>query len=352
MTSMRRRLLLMLALILVATQLTSAFWLWHESQEQINLLVDDTLSAKARDAHLEREITEAITSLIAPSLTMLAATLLLSFWAISWIIRPLNQLQQRLETRSADNLSPLPLNTEIKEVVAVTNALNQLFSRLSTTIAQERLFTADAAHELRTPLAGVRLHLELMEQKGVEGSTMLIKRIDQLMHTIEQLLMLARAGQNFAKGLYEQVDITHNVLAPLRDELQEMLSHRHQRLHIDEKESIIVEGDAVLLRLMVRNLVENAYRYSPENSDIEIKLHTQNERLLIEVSDRGPGIDEQKASELTQAFKRGDERFGGSGLGLNIVVRIIHLHGGELILRNRDKAPGLSAQCLLPVKGS
>ncbi len=284
---------------------------------------------------------------------MLAATLLLSFWAISWIIRPLNQLQQRLETRSADNLSPLPLNTEIKEVVAVTNALNQLFSRLSTTIAQERLFTADAAHELRTPLAGVRLHLELMEQKGVEGSAMLIKRIDQLMHIIEQLLMLARAGQNFAKGRYQQVDIAHSVLEPLQDELQEMLSHRHQRLLVNnDKEPIIVAGDAVLLRLMVRNLVENAYRYSPENSDIEIKLDSKNERLLIEVSDRGPGIDEQKANELTQAFKRGDERFGGSGLGLNIVVRIIHLHGGELILRNRNQGPGLSAQCLLPIRGS
>jgi len=352
MTSMRRRLLLMLALILLATQLTSAFWLWHESQEQINLLVDDTLSAKVRDAHVEREITEAITSLIAPSLTMLVVTLLLSFWAISWIIRPLNQLQQRLETRSADNLSPLPLNTEIKEVVAVTNALNQLFTRLSTTIAQERLFTADAAHELRTPLAGVRLHLELMQQKGVEGSAMLIKRIDQLMHTIEQLLMLARAGQNFAKGHYEQVDMFKDVLEPLQDELVEMLAQRYQHLLVNNNKPIIVAGDAVLLRLMVRNLVENAHRYSPEHSDIAITLDNQDERLLIQVNDRGPGIDEQKANELTQTFKRGDERFGGSGLGLNIVVRIIHLHGGELILRNRDEGSGLIAQCLLPVKGS
>jgi two-component system, OmpR family, sensor histidine kinase BasS len=115
-------------------------------------------------------------------------------------------LQKRLETRSADNLSPLPLNSEIREVVAVTNALNQLFSRLSNTIHQERLFTADAAHELRTPLAGVRLHLEIMHKNGVSGSDTLIGRIDQLMHTIEQLLMLSRAGQNFAKGEYQQVD--------------------------------------------------------------------------------------------------------------------------------------------------
>lgn len=115
MTSMRRRLLVMLALILFVTQLTSIFWLWHESQEQINLLVNDTLSAKVRNAHVEKEIAEAIASLIAPSLLMMSITLVLSFWAISWIIRPLNQLQKRLETRSADNLSPLPLNSEIRK---------------------------------------------------------------------------------------------------------------------------------------------------------------------------------------------------------------------------------------------
>lgn len=348
MNSMRRRLLVMLALILFVTQLTSVFWLWHESQEQINLLVNDTLSAKVRNSHVEKEIAEAIASLIAPSLLMMAVTLLLSFWAISWIIRPLNQLQNRLETRSADNLSPLPLNSEISEIVSVTKALNQLFARLSNTIQQERLFTADAAHELRTPLAGVRLHLELMDQKGVEGSKTLISRIDQLMLTIEQLLMLSRAGQNFAKGQYDQVDLVEHVILPLQEELEEMVARRNQHLRWNLPAQLVIQGDAILLRLMVRNLVENAFRYGPENGEIILTLQSDNHGAVIKVEDNGPGIDEQKASELTQAFKRVDQRYGGSGLGLNIIVRIVALHGGSLQLCNRKETSGLCAQCWLP----
>lgn len=352
MISMRRSLLIMLALILFVTQLTSIIWLWHESQEQINLLVDSTLSAKVRNTHVEKEITEAIASLLVPSLLMMAITLLLSFWAISWITRPLNQLQIRLDARSADNLSPLPLSGEILEVVSVTKALNQLFSRLSNTIAQERLFTADAAHELRTPLAGIKLHLELMEKKGVQGSTDLISRIDQLIHTIEQLLMLSRAGQNFAQGQYEHVDLVSNVLSPLEEDFNEMLCQRRQRLRLLFPQHAVVEGDAVLLRLMLRNLVENAHRYSPENSEITIKLTSQGNGSLLQVEDHGPGIDESKSGELTQAFKRMDQRYGGIGLGLNIVIRIIQLHGGTLELLNKQDGNGLLAQCWLPKNAS
>lgn len=116
MISMRRRLLLMLALILLVTQLISAFWLWHESQEQISFLVDETLSAKARNEQVDKEIAEAIASLLAPSLIMMTITLLLSFWAISWIIRPLDQLQQKLAERSADNLSPWLLTVKCKKL--------------------------------------------------------------------------------------------------------------------------------------------------------------------------------------------------------------------------------------------
>jgi len=394
MISMRRRLLLMLALILLVTQLISAFWLWHESQEQISFLVDETLSAKVRTERVDTEIAEAIASLLAPSLIMMVVTLLASFWAISWIIRPLNQLQQRLEKRSADNLTPLPITSDSQEMVAVTNALNQLFSRLDNTIQQERLFTADAAHELRTPLAGIRLHLELMEKQGVKGSQALIARIDQLMHTVEQLLMLSRAGQDFASGHYQHFDWVADVIQPLREELDEMTAQRGQTLdwqlpavaavngdpvllrlllrnlvenahrygpeggaiqvRLTPQDSgylvAAVNGDPVLLRLLLRNLVENAHRYGPEGGAIQVRLTSQDSGYLLQVIDDGPGIKEEMVGELTQAFRRMDQRYGGSGLGLNIVIRIAQLHQGRLTLENRRDARGLNAQCWLPEK--
>lgn len=348
MISMRRRLLLMLALILLVTQLISAFWLWHESQEQISFLVDETLSAKMRNERVDTEIAEAIASLLAPSLIMMIVTLLASFWAISWIIRPLNQLQERLEKRSADNLTPLPIASDSMEMVAVTTALNQLFSRLDHTIQQERLFTADAAHELRTPLAGIRLHLELMEQQGIQGSKILIARIDQLMHVVEQLLMLSRAGQDFASGHYQQFDWVTNVIQPLKEELEELGTLRGQKISWQLPASAPTHGDPVLLRLMLRNLVENAHRYGPENSTILVQLTPRDGGHCLQVLDEGPGVKQELAGVLTQAFRRMDQRYGGSGLGLNIVIRIVQLHRGSLQLENRTDTSGLNAQCWLP----
>ncbi|MET1664384.1 two-component system sensor histidine kinase PmrB [Yersinia enterocolitica] len=345
MVSMRRRLILMLALILLITQLISAFWLWHESQEQISFLVDETLSAKVRNERVDTEIAEAIASLLAPSLIMMTITLLLSFWAISWIIRPLDQLQQKLAERSADNLTPVVVNSDMQEIVSVTSTLNQLLSRLSNTIAQERLFTADAAHELRTPLAGIRLHLELMEQQGITESKSLISRIDLLMHTIEQLLMLSRAGQNFASGLYQTLDWIGNVVQPLKEELEEMCAQRQQILRWELPSDAQTQGDATLLRLMLRNLVENAHRYSPVGSQISVKLSSEAQGTMLQVMDEGPGIKQEQAGELTQAFRRMDQRYGGSGLGLNIVIRIAQLHQGRLTLENRSDRSGLKAQC-------
>jgi len=197
-------------------------------------------------------------------------------------------------------------------------------------------------------LAGIRLHLELMEKQGIAQSKPLITRIDQLMHTVEQLLMLSRAGQDFASGHYQRFDWVKDVIQPLRDELEELAAQREQKLLWRLPAEAQIHGDPVLLRLLLRNLVENAHRYSPEGSLIQVKLIPQDRGHLLQVIDEGPGVKEKMAGELTQAFRRMDQRYGGSGLGLNIVTRIVQLHQGHLTLENRQDASGLNAQCWLP----
>ncbi|AEN66579.1 integral membrane sensor signal transduction histidine kinase [Enterobacter soli] len=343
MNSMRRRLMILLAVILLFFQLISVVWLWHESREQISFLVSETLSAKARNNHVEKEIREAIASLLVPSLVMVSFTLLFSFWAVTWITRPLNQLRDSLANRSADNLTPLPMYSDMEEIGAVTTSLNQLLARLDHTIQQERLFTADAAHELRTPLAGIRLHLELMAQAGSAQAKTLISRIDQLMHTVEQLLMLARAGQAMASGHYDTLVWTENIIAPLGLEHEA----KEHKVIWPEKSPLTVQGDAVLLRLMLRNLLENAARYSPTGTTITVRVTQQDDGTEVSVIDQGPGIDEAHRQSITEPFRRLDQRYGGSGLGLSIVQRIVQLHHGKLTLEN-GPGGGLIASCWLP----
>jgi len=343
MNSMRRRLMVLLAVILLFFQLISVIWLWHESREQISFLVSETLSAKARNQHVEKEIREAIASLLVPSLVMVGFTLFFSFWAITWITRPLNKLRISLANRSADNLTPLPEFSDMEEIGAVTTSLNQLLARLDQTIKQERLFTADAAHELRTPLAGIRLHLELMAQSGSPQASTLIDRIDQLMHTVEQLLMLARAGQAMASGHYDTVSWTNHIIAPLK------LEHEFKDHPViwPAHSELTVQGDAILLRLMLRNLLENAARYSPPGTTIKIALVEHEGGTQVSVIDNGPGIDEAHRHSITEPFRRLDQRYGGSGLGLSIVQRIVQLHRGHLRLENAPEG-GLIASCWLP----
>lgn len=344
--SMRWRLILTLGGILLACQLISVLWLWHESKEQIELLVEQTLTGKAQHRHISHEIHEAIASLSVPSLVMVIASLLLCVQAVNWITRPLSRLQKELQHRTAENLEPLELHSSVSEVAAVTSSLNLLFDRLNETLRRDRLFTADVAHELRTPLAGVRLHLELQEQQYGVDCQPLIKRIDKLTKTVEQLLQLARAGHEFASGHYHQVALLPDVVEPTKEELTEMAALRRQTLiwRLPDANPAI-RGEATLLQLLLRNLVENAYRYSPEGSAITVALTTRPGKTIeLMVEDEGPGVDPAKVGELNTAFMRMDSRYGGIGLGLSIVTRIIQLHQGQFFLENRQDRSGARAR--------
>lgn len=346
--TMRFRLLLTIGTILAVCQIISVFWLWHESKEQIQLLVASAIEGHNNQKHVEHEVREAVASLLIPSLLIIGLALYISLLAVKKITRPLSRLQSELENRTPDNLQPIELSESVPEVTAVTTALNQLVSRLNLTLDRERLFTADVAHELRTPLAGLRLHLELLAKVHGVGVDPLIQRLDQMTNSISQLLQLARVGQSFSAGSYQQVQLMEDVVEPLEEELEAMLASRRQKLEIaaaDEK--VMVSGDATLLRVVLRNLVENAHRYSPTDSTIRVSIQAGSTPILA-VEDEGPGIDEAKSGELSKAFVRMDSRYGGIGLGLSIVTRIAQLHDTQFFLHNRRPGPGVRAWVLFP----
>ena len=346
--TMRHRLLLTIGAILAVCQLVSVFWLWHESQEQIQLLVASAIEGHTNQKHVEHEVREAVASLLIPSLLIIGLALYISLLAVKKITKPLSRLQEELESRTPDNLQPITLKESVPEVTAVTSAINQLVSRLNLTLDRERLFTADVAHELRTPLAGLRLHLELLAKVHSVSVDPLIQRLDQMTNSINQLLQLARVGQSFSAGSYQQVALKEDVVEPLQDELQAMLAQRQQKLVLDEGSGeAIVSGDATLVRVILRNLVENAHRYSPAGSTIRVSIKPGLTSILA-VEDEGPGIDEAKSGELSKAFVRMDSRYGGIGLGLSIVTRIAQLHDAQFFLHNRQPGPGVRAWVLFP----
>ncbi|MGX9740743.1 two-component system sensor histidine kinase PmrB [Pseudocitrobacter corydidari] len=340
---MRHQLLLTVGIILVVFQVISVFWLWHESKEQIDLEVASILKGHNNAKHIQHEVREAVASLLVPSLVIIGLALFVCMKAVKRITRPLSDLQKELDARTPDNLQPIHLERTVLEVDAVTSAINQLVARLTQTLDRERLFTADVAHELRTPLAGLRLHLELIEKAHAINVGPLIQRLDQMTNSVAQLLQLARVGQSFSAGSYQRVELMADVILPLKDELESMLKGREQTLVISENvHDIAVAGDATLIKVMVRNLVENAYRYSPTHSSITLSAAASPTPMLI-VEDEGPGIDESKVGELSQAFVRMDSRYGGIGLGLSIVTRIAQLHEAAFCLQNREERSGTRA---------
>ncbi|HCD1258266.1 TPA: two-component system sensor histidine kinase PmrB [Citrobacter amalonaticus] len=345
--TLRRRLMITIGMILLVFQLISTFWLWHESTEQIQLFEQALRDNRNNDRHIMHEIREAVASLIVPSVFMVGLTLFICYQAVRRITRPLANLQHELETRTADNLSPIEIHSSTVEIEAVVSALNQLVNRLTATIENERLFTADVAHELRTPLSGVRLHLELLSKAHNVDVAPLLGRLDQMMDSVSQLLQLARVGQSFSSGNYQQVRLLEDVILPSYDELSTMLEQREQTLLLpDSHDDVTVQGDATLLRMLLRNLVENAHRYSPQGTTIAITLNVDDQAMMA-VEDEGPGIDESKCGELSKAFVRMDSRYGGIGLGLSIVSRITQLHHGQFFLQNRSGTNGTRALVLL-----
>jgi two-component system, OmpR family, sensor histidine kinase BasS len=344
---LKTRLIWLLASILLLTHCASSYWLWHESREQVAQLVHMALEPGHSHHELEKEQRETIAALFVPPLVFGGLGLVLAYLAISWLSRPMERLQGLLQQRSSSNLEPLKIDGLMPELRDVVEAMNGVLSRLSLALQRERQFSADVAHELRTPLAGIRLNLELMQHAGVQSAGPLIERLDSLHHTVEQLLSMARVERNLIIGVAGELEFASEVFAPLEAECRQMLARRELTLKA-EIDAIHVQGEVSLLQMLLRNLVENASRYADIGSEVSLSFRrlelpegTFAELLL---SDSGPGVNPAKLARLTDAFLRLDSRGNGVGLGLNIVARICALHQATLSFENVEQPRGFQVR--------
>ena len=298
--------------------------------------------------------TEIIKGVMLPQFVILPLAVLLVWLALARGIKPLNQLEERIRQRLPDDLSPLDDRAVPLEVAPLVASINDLLTRLKESIATQKRFLADAAHQLKTPLAGLRMQADLALREGASAnelkhSLQLIGRASiRATHTVNQLLSLARAESGTTHIAREACDL----VALSQDVIQETVSHALDK-HIDlgyegvepGSPGVKVMGNATLLKELVRNLVDNAINYTPSNAEqpgvitVRVLADRFSHVVVLQVEDSGPGIPKAERDLVFQPFYRalGTEA-DGSGLGLPIVTEIAHQHHATVTLE--DAHPG------------
>jgi len=304
-----------------------------------------------------REIAAGIaTNLLLPLLVALPVLALFAWITIGRAVRPLDRLGREVERRSADNLQGLALEGAPSEVIPLVRSLNALFGRVQRMVENERRFTADAAHEMRTPLAGLKTQAQVARGAADDGTRQhaldrLVEGCDRATRLVDQLLPLARLEPGAARpaGSCDLVAVARPVVA----ELAPFALDRGVEVELLAPASLDVEGHPDLLSILLRNLVDNAVRYSPGGSRVRVEIARIDESARLTVSDEGRGIGPGERARIGQRFYRvlgtGE---AGSGLGLSIVRRIVEIHGARLRFEDGDNARGLRVIVELPDRGT
>lgn len=327
----------------------------HERPQQMLVQV---ARSRTLAAHLARSI---LVDMAVPLLGLMLLTSALVWAGVSRGLSPLRSLRRRVEASSARELAPIELERAPSEVRALTSAINTLLAEVHGQVASQRRFIADAAHQLRTPLAGLKSQAALVRERlsgaepdvaGARGRlAQLDAGVDRSIRLVGQLLALARAEPE--AGLErEALDLVALARAVTADTVPRALARR-QDLGLDcDAERLVVEGNAGLLRELLANLLDNAVQYTPEGGEITVRLWRDGGLARLSVCDDGPGIPDAEKARVFERFYRGAAEGSGRGcgLGLAIVQEIAHRHGSLVTLS--DHAPrGLCAELALPLAG-
>lgn len=265
----------------------------------------------------------------------------------------LDELARQIARRDPQQLQPLLPASAPEEVRSMLEALNHLFYRVEQALEGERRFTADAAHELRTPLAALQAQLQVAlrardEDERAQSLAQLQSGLRRAVHLVDQMLQLARLDPESGLPDPRAVDL-HELAAQVCADLGATILAKSIDFELQGEAGQLVIGQPDWLRILLRNLIDNAVRYTPAGGQIRVAIETNaDSELTIAVDDSGPGIPvEQRAAVLQRFHRLAGAETEGSGLGLAIVGRIADLHGAQLSLGDSVFGPGLGVRVRL-----
>ena len=347
-------------------------YVWLESSDTL-VQVAETLDKRSQLA------TEIVKGVILPQFVILPLAVLLVWFALSRGFRPLAELQQTIRRRESHDLSPIPEGNVPDEVAPLVRSINELLLRLDRSIGAQRHFLADAAHQLKTPLAGLRTQAELAEREidGGRADPAAMKHSlrqialssQRAAHMVNQLLAMARAEDHGTAMRRQPVDLAAIVRAVVRDFVPRALERRIDLGYegppaVSDAAAIHVPrmlGEPVLLGELVRNLVDNALQYTPSGGTVTARVLPDPvaEVVVLQVEDTGPGIPPAERELVFQAFYRAlGTQVDGSGLGLAIVHEVAERHGAEVTVEDAQprtgsitSSPGARFSVRFPLQG-
>lgn len=280
---------------------------------------------------------------------------LLIWLTVSKSLAPLKQVTKEIKTRDPFHLMPMEVENVPEEVQPLVAEINQLLARLKDGLGREQAFAADAAHELRTPLATIKtLAQTAKDNQSIEQ----IKPIlDKIIHSVDRGSHVVQQLMNMSKTMPEALflsDFSPLDLAQLtRDTLSNLMPQaleKNMDIELDAAHNLSkILGNKIAIEILIRNLVDNAIRYSFPNTNIYVNLYQNDHQVVFEIRDQGPGIPTSKQDKVFDRFYRAhDPKFQGSGLGLAIVKQIANLHQAQIALESPKTNAGVIIRVFFP----
>lgn len=290
--------------------------------------------------------------LVLPLLVSLPLLVIPAWLSVRFALRPWARLSHEIATRGADDLSPLRFAPRHRELTPLSHAVDQLLARLRQVRERERHFIADAAHELRTPIAAIQVNAEALHKRNLQVEDRelldgLLRSNARAGHLVVQLLALARSDAAPPRRAPSVVDMT--TLA--QDALASLGAVAHVKgveLDLESQPGSLVHGDEEALRMLVDNLIGNAVKYSPSGSTVRVRVIGEPGVVQLQIVDEGPGIAPELRARVFERFYRapGQDR-SGSGLGLSIAKAVADRHGAIVDLADAPAAAGLMVRVRL-----